>query len=136
MLVGLFYQQLIAPVLGQHCKSYYFEIDKDAMEVEKARAAKLGNVPFVSTNDVVMSWFFQTSCCDHAFMTINFRNRLKGHSNLHAGNYFNHLLFQQEDVASAALIRRAVQTCRRAVTVPNMPSFTNALLGYKAEGNK
>ena len=47
---------------------------------------------------------------------MNLRNRLEGHTDLHAGNYESVMYYRKEDYASPALIRKSLTTLKRVVT--------------------
>ena len=98
----------------------------DTSKIEKAKifAAREGRVDFVSTNDVITSWFFNQTSCKNARMAINWRNRLDGLNETDAGNYLNVIFYQQKDYASPALIRKSLSTFRRAVT-KELPGFSS-----------
>ena len=59
-------------------------LDVDFVARAKAKAKAEGEVPFVSTNDVVTSWFLKAFPV--GTMAINFRNRLAGLGDNDAGN--------------------------------------------------
>ena len=59
-------------------------LDVDFVARAKAKAKAGGEVPFVSTNDVVTSWFLKAFPV--GTMAINFRNRLAGLGDNDAGN--------------------------------------------------
>ena len=44
-------------------------------------------IPYVSTNDIITSWFFRTRNHDYGMMLVNFRNRICGLTDTDAGNY-------------------------------------------------
>ena len=88
---------------------------KDAFIKEK-QEGPTNDVQFVSTNDVITSWFMSRTSCEAGFMAINWRNRLEGHTDLHAGNYQSSIFYQKEDYASPALIRKSVMKGKPAVT--------------------
>mmetsp|Transcript_1458 Transcript_1458/g.1759 ORF Transcript_1458/g.1759 Transcript_1458/m.1759 type:complete len:501 (-) Transcript_1458:1377-2879(-) len=74
-------------------------------------------VSFVSTNDIITSWFMSNTGCAYGIMPINLRNRLKGITSSHAGNYENVLFYQcQADVTCPSLIRRSIKRMKRIVT--------------------
>jgi len=105
-------------------------VDEGRMKNEKAQAvARSGDsVKFVSTNDVLTSWFLQTTQADIGAMAINFRNRLRGHSDRHAGNYESIIVYNPKDSASPALIRKSLDNLRRVETIQNpLPSSFDAL---------
>lgn len=88
------------------------EKDSSIMRHTKERKNKKNlaavDVPFCSTNDVLTSWFFQNSGANVGAMAINFRNRLVGHTNEHAGNYENVLLYTRNDSVHPTLIRQSI----------------------------
>jgi hypothetical protein len=95
------------------------QVLKDAFMKEKGVT---NDVQFVSTNDIITSWFMSRTACGAGFMVMDWRNRLEGHTDLHAGNYTNNIFYQKEDYASPALIRKSVMTCKPAVT-KDVPGF-------------
>ncbi|CAB9511241.1 expressed unknown protein [Seminavis robusta] len=77
-------------------------------ESSDEESASSPSVQFVSTNDVMTSSFFQACEAKHGMMAMNFRNRMEGLGDLHAGNYENNIYYRPEDFASPALIRKSV----------------------------
>ena len=73
---------------------------------------------FVSTNDILTSWYFISHDCDCGLMAINGRNRIAGCDDTHAGNYEMLLGYQPVDFTSPGLIRRSLAPLRRAVSGP------------------
>jgi hypothetical protein len=135
-----------ARTLGPEPLSVFCLVDSETMSQEKTRAimndngnhhpasgaTTARNVPFCSTNDILTSWFFQNSDADVGAMAINFRNRLQGHTNNHAGNYESILLYRRPDSAHPTLIRQSLldgdNQYRRPVTGKDpVPSFWEAL---------
>jgi len=78
--------------------------------------ADVGAVPFVSTNDVLCSWFFRNSQCPNSIMAFNLRGRLKNHTDDMAGCYGTVLYYRESDVQTPSLIRQSVRNCMRVVT--------------------
>ena len=72
-----------------HPAPHFFEIDTAAVQAANADSAAQGEVPFVSTNDVITAAFFGACSADLGMMAINSRGRLKGLQELNAGNYEN-----------------------------------------------
>ena len=70
-----------------------------------------------STNDIVCSFFWNLVKPRVGFMSMNFRGRLDVVNDDHAGNYANPVPYTEDDYKSAALIRKSLETCRRAGTV-------------------
>jgi len=97
-----------------HRRSRIFSISKDWVRREKAAASGQGGVDFVSTNDLVTSWWFRSpikgtrkplmSC-----MAVNFRNRAEGCNEDDAGNYEGILNYLMGDVETPARIRKSLQ---------------------------
>jgi hypothetical protein len=83
-------------------------------------------VPFVSSNDVLTSWFLQNANdCHVGQMVINLRNRLEVHASNNAGNYENGIFYRKEDSARPALIRQSISdptNLKRVVTANDVPS--------------
>lgn len=121
ILRGLFMSKVLAPIgfnRQWQVESHYFELDKHEIQQIKD-SIKQGDsrVPFVSTNDILTSWFFLNSDCQHGRMAINFRNRLEGHQDIHAGNYESVLHYRvPQDASSPAFIRMSLFHLKRAVT--------------------
>ena len=110
-------------------------LDPAKMQSIKDTAVKEKGIPsdvqFVSTNDVITSWFMSRIGCEPGFMGINWRNRLEGHTDIHAGNYEKAIFYQQkEDYASPALIRKSVMEYKRAVT-KDVPGFWKMVTSKK-----
>lgn len=103
-------------------------LDRSKIQHAKQESAAQEDLPFVSTNDVLTSWFLQQTGCNMGLMAINFRNRLEGHSDLHAGNYEYVLIYQREDSKTPGLIRKSLANLKRTVT-PNdaLPGFWETL---------
>jgi hypothetical protein len=73
------------------------------------------SLPYLSTNDLLTSWFFRLCQCDYGLMTINFRNRLSRtslESNM-AGNYSDRIIYRPVDYAQPSLIRLSLGSYRR-----------------------
>jgi len=87
-------------------------IDPAWVAQEKAKAAEEAQVPFVSTNDALTSWFFREMKCDINIMVANFRSRkpaildLVGH---HVGNYEANVPYFPGDFEKPALIRQSIR---------------------------
>lgn len=101
-------------------------VDPSKMSNIKEESAKEGNLPFVSSNDVITSWFMSRIACPTGMLAVDWRSRLEGHTDMHAGNYNNNILYWKEDYASPALIRKSLEKYRRVVTTKRMPGFFQA----------
>jgi hypothetical protein len=78
---------------------------------------------FVSTNDLLSSWFFQRLQCDYGLIVMNCRQRLKEFSHEMVGNYIAVLPFKKFDPLT---IRETIQTFGQS-NAPETPLLT--LLG-------
>lgn len=126
MLRGLFLTLTIGPA----AEGKFTVVDAAKMAEVKSEAAKAGAVPFVSTNDVITSWFLQNCKCTYGFMFLNLRNRVAGHTDQHAGNYTNGIFYELSDSASPGLLRKSVSTLKRTITKDGpMPSFWQSVTG-------
>lgn len=90
-----------------------FDISADWIARQKADHLAVSRssgseVPFVSTNDCVVSKFFQCLRPDFAMMAINWRGRIAGCHEDDVGNYEALLTYMPADYASPALVRRSV----------------------------
>ena len=99
----------------------------DPLKIKQVKEIALQNqneetgtkVQFVSTNDVITSWFMNQSKCDYGYMAINWRGRIEGHSMLNAGNYENVIYYQKEDFNCPTLIRRSINGREQKTTTTN-----------------
>ena len=88
------------------------EVNSAWLTKEKVRAGEDAQVPFVSSNDVLTSWFFRKMETDLHLMLGNFRNRqpsVLNLSNEHVGNYEANLPYFPGDIETPALIRQSIQ---------------------------
>lgn len=122
---------LVLAKMSQPTKYHYAYIDPLKMEKAKAVALRDSELPFVSTNDVVTSWFMSATNYPTGIMFVNWRNRLENHFEDNAGNYENVIFYQKEDFKSPALIRKSLLAYRRIVT-KNMPGFFTTLTQREA----
>eukprot|EP00438_Fugacium_kawagutii_P017848 Skav205679 [mRNA] locus=scaffold2818:68673:70055:+ [translate_table: standard] len=84
-------------------------VDATWVQQQKAAADAAGGAGFVSSNDVLTSWFLNSHRFEYGIMSMNFRNRLCGLNQTHAGNYTAGLNFWPQDFASPQGIRKALQ---------------------------
>jgi len=88
------------------------EVDSAWVAKEKVRAKQEEQVPFVSSNDVLTSWFFRKMNSDIHLMVANFRSRQPSILNLseeQVGNYEANLPYFPGDVETPALIRQSIR---------------------------
>jgi len=112
-----------------------FYIDDAWLKSRKREAAD--GVPFVSTNDCVVSEFCTRLGCDVALMAINFRGKIDGCGADLVGNYEDLLAYTPEDYATPARIRESVAAApyMRATGAPLPTNFQHLSATYGAITN-
>ena len=96
------------------CKSqqaaYLYKVDMGEVNKIKTRFNSEQEGFYVSTNDVLCSWFFRICVQnDRPFFTINLKNRLPGVDGTMAGNYMYNAPLHASDVKSPKTFRQAWQ---------------------------
>ena len=117
--------------------SAYTLIDPAWIAQEKAAAKAEAEVPFVSSNDALTSWFFREMKCDINIMVANFRSRTPAVLDLtdrHAGNYEANVPYFRGDVEQPALFRRSIRDAdggfrarRTGSPATDLPGFSTLL---------
>jgi hypothetical protein len=103
---------------------------KIALEKEKYNSSVLNNneyPSFISTNDILTSWYFKLSQCDVGIMAMNFRHRFPELTDDHAGNYEALIGFQPADFMSPYLIRQSLSLYHRINHEIALPSLWNSI---------
>ncbi|GAB5353428.1 hypothetical protein AAMO2058_000035500 [Amorphochlora amoebiformis] len=106
--------------------SRLFKVNMDWVKSQKKIQIKAGNkdVPYVSTNDIVTSWFFSSIKAEFGFMAIDMREKIPLFKPGLAGNYENTLVYLPEDFKNPELIRRSIKLLKRAgVPITQLPVF-------------
>ena len=99
-------------------RDYLFLLDEKWIAQEKSTAVRLDpSCSFVSTNDVVTSWFFRLVRSNVALMAANMRDRLPGLGNANAGNYQVGVAYQPADYATPTLVRKSIADPNRIARV-------------------
>ena len=80
----------------------------DWVQKQKAAFQAEADVAFVSSNDLLTSWFLKAAQPSCAALLLNMRNRMQRLEDKHAGCYASMLLFFPEEYKSPANIRRAI----------------------------
>jgi hypothetical protein len=117
-------------------------VDPAWVVMEKSRAQQEAQVPFISANDALTSWFFREMKSDMNIMVANFRSRepsILGLADHHVGNYEANVPYFPGDVGSPALIRRSIRSAdggfraRRAGSPPtSIPKFSTLVRNRSA----
>ena len=83
-------------------------LDAEEITTLKADAQSRGNVPFVSTNDIITSALSNASAARTCLMALNLRERMAGLTQSHAGNYVKCLNFDATNASTPDRIRQAL----------------------------
>jgi YHS domain-containing protein len=122
-------------------KSLWLEVDTEAMANAKETSlvrckedtiAGSSNLTsrnnFVSTNDVLSSWFFSSADCGIGLVCTNYRGKLPGHSSELGRNYWGARLYTPEQFQTAAGIRQGMQSAAASETnYESRPTLTTQL---------
>jgi hypothetical protein len=123
---GLLYDLLMWPFQKSHLKIEKSIALVDGNKIRDLKRQALANasvrtVDYVSTNDLVTSWFLSKSKSTYGFMAFNLRNRLKGHPS-HLGGNYSDLLFYRTHTHRPTLIRRSLTRLTRTDTWRQPPT--------------
>ena len=86
-------------------KSAYLE---QAKVLPKAKNTAKNTALFISTNDIITSWFCNYCRCSFGAMVVNFRNRLQGLTDTMAGNYVRSAMFTAADMSRPEYLRESL----------------------------
>ena len=93
-------------------KTEAYFVDERHIAEAKTSKCNLDGVDFISTNDILTSWFFSFPKVKLAAMAINLRSHANILTENHAGNYENFVLYQPGDYENPARIRQSVQNLK------------------------
>jgi hypothetical protein len=82
-------------------------------DYSKSSNGSPGFSSFISTNDILTSWFFNLCGCQYGIMAVNLRNRFSAYTDLMAGNYGGITLYNRADYSRPEYIRESVSDNRR-----------------------
>lgn len=118
-----------APAIQAFCIDHHWL----GQQKEQHKAHAPADVPFVSTNDIVTSWFMRETKADFGLMAMNFRNRVPDIGDSDAGNYENAIVYRQPDFASPGMIRRSLKKAKRAsMPETQLPGWATSIGGRSA----
>lgn len=108
-------------------QSAVYTISNDWLKRQKEDSIGEG-VDWVSTNDVLTSWFMNMTRCDFGFINVNFRRFLDLHklqeNELLAGRYVHHILFRRNNFNTPACVRKSIPTSdNKKKCQPDIPNF-------------
>jgi hypothetical protein len=106
---SILYRFLFKPKMKVFCfKINSQEISKRKKETLESAHERSSSSSFISTNDILASWFFNEMKPDIAMVPVNYRNRFPGYSHQHAGNYQSNILFHETTYATPFTVRECV----------------------------
>lgn len=115
---GMITSLLVAPwfPFAQRATARFFLVKNDVIKGTKQKVST-DIVPYISTNDIITSWFFKNANLGHSFMAINLRGRMDDlqHQNM-VGNYEDLFYYRTPDIETPELIRKSLLQMKRAVT--------------------
>jgi hypothetical protein len=96
--------------------------ERNSDKASKDVVSKSSDTPsFLSTNDILTSWFFRAVNCDYGMMAINYRNRVPPFDDQLVGNYENMIFYAKTDFQNPLQIRKSLKTIRsESQTVPTL----------------
>lgn len=131
LLLSLFFgtlrTQLIGPLFGltKYSRSVRcFLVDPQKIEELKKEELRKhheeepdSEIKFLSTNDILATWFIRQSGFRHGWMTVNLRGRIPEFKTNLAGNYIHSLYFRSpEDLESPVSLRKTLPRLKRIKT--------------------
>lgn len=93
----------------------YLVDNDDIAKIKANHDPKTTGVPFISTNDIITSWYFKNGGARFSYMTVNLRGRIKEIRDSHCGVY-DGLIFSDspEQVDSPAAIRKSILNLKKS----------------------
>jgi hypothetical protein len=82
-------------------------MEVDPNEIENIKRKQSSASVLVSTNDILTSWFFQTTGCQVGLMCTNYRGKLQGHHTNLGRNYWGAYVYAPKDYASPIQLRQS-----------------------------
>ena len=122
-LFGIFVNVFIRPPLKPHL----FYIDENALKDYKESFIS-ESVAYVSSNDVLVSWFVRFLRATLVSMAMGLRGRISGLDNNNAGNYIANVLFRSQDVDSPEKLRKILSSTPYIGSSKISPRLSECLL--------
>jgi len=95
-----------------------YTLNKDEIARIKAESKANGCDDFISTNDIVTSWFLNLCHNDFGMVVVNFRNRFEGITTDMAGNYHITILYDSNSYSTPEQIRKTLLTYNKGGILP------------------
>ena len=133
LLLSLVSAGLLGALFGPACAVDLRYVDDAYVAQEKAKVARAGTVPFVSTNDIVTSEVLASSRCSLGLMDVNLRGRVPGCGSGLAGNYEEKIVYRPPDFGSPELVRASIldpgRLMRASEPLTSLPQSVRELWG-------
>lgn len=114
---------------GKKAKCYAFSLDDERVAAAKTAGAVDGGVPYVTTNDILTSTFFNECNARIGMMGFDCREKLEGiHKDL-AGNYVSALVLDSEVFGTPARLRQMYSTQPYKTTARKLPGWCGCFGG-------
>jgi len=124
--------QLLPSLIRPTMKSATYLLSEDWLQSEKLRVVKeTSGKSWVSTNDILTSWFFNISDCTSGWIAFNFRNRVPGLTDMNAGPYEGQVPYWPEEFKTPLHIRQSLKSFKtaREDTPGYLENFTGHFTG-------
>ena len=124
VLIGILFNKFIRrrpPGVIYKVNMKYIEEVKKNFQAQLQLQLGADTSVFISTNDIITSWFFHLCQCNLGMMAINLRNRFISYTDTHAGNYETVLWYNRSDYSQPVFIRDSLKVCRsKSSRVPSV----------------
>jgi len=111
----------VAMMRAGKVKCFAFHLDAEKLAAAKTAAASDGKVPYVTTNDILTSGFFNQCGARVGMMGMDCRERVGGISKDMAGNYVTVLTMDPEVFATPATVRNMLSAKPYETTMKPLP---------------
>lgn len=120
---------------GKKAKCVAFHLDENRLARAKSEGAREGGVPYVSTNDILTSGFFNATNTRIGMMGMDCRNKIEGIGSDLAGNYVTALTMDPDTFATPATVRKMLSSKPYKTTGRPLPSCCKWFVGGEGKVN-
>jgi len=117
---------------GKKARCFAFHLDPERLAATKTAAALGGQVPYVTTNDILTSGFFNECGARIGMMGMDCRGRLEGIGHDLAGNYVTALTMDPETFATPASVRKMLSSTPYETTGLPLPGCCGWACGMES----
>ena len=116
---------------GKKARCFAFHLDPERLAATKTAAALAGQVPYVTTNDILTSGFFNECGTRIGMMGLDCRGRLAGIDQDLAGNDVTALTLDPETFATLASVRKMLSSTPFQTTALPLPGCCGWFCGME-----